>query len=141
MNKFKFFLSIFFICLCSISCEKKCNINGLEIGSLLISNAEKQGVNYCELVEKSFNHNTKAVKQLSLLNFENSAGYEHGEVVVKLVLQIGEKEFLDALQGINKSEMIKIESYLDVGLEYGNSNLKGRTIKQAFPEVYLFLNQ
>lgn len=141
MNRFKCFLGIVFICLCSISCEQKCNLSDLEIGPLLISNAEEQGVNYCELVKKSFNHNTKAVKQLSLLNFENSVGYEHGEVVVELVLKIGEQRFLDALQGINKSEKNKVESYLDVGLEYGSSDLKGQTIKQAFPKVYLFLNQ
>jgi hypothetical protein len=141
MNNFKWFLSIVAICLCSISCEKKCNINGIEISPLLISNAEEQRVNYCELVEKSFNNDAQAIKQLTLINFENSVGYEHGEVVVGLVSQIGEQQFLNALHGVNKSEKNKIASYLDVGLQYGNFNLNGQNVKEAFPKVYSFLNE
>lgn len=141
MNNFKLFFSLVALFFCIISCENKCNINGVEIGSLLIINGEEQGINYCELVEKSFLNDNRAISQLCLLYFENSVGYEHGEVIVSLINQIGEEQFLDAIQGINKSEKNRIESYLDVGLEYGNYNLKGKTIKETFPKVYFFLNE
>jgi hypothetical protein len=137
MNSFKWFLSIVIICLCNISCENKCNINGVEIGSLLISNAEEQGVNYCELVEKSFNNDNISIRQLCLLHFENSVGYAYGEVLVSLLAKIGEQQFLNALKGISKSEKHRVESYLDVGLEYGESHF----VKDDFPKVYFFLKE
>lgn len=141
MNNFKKILSIIIICVFITSCEKKCTINGIEIGHLIISNAEAKGINYCELVEKSLQNDRHSIKQLSLLNFENSVGYEHGEIMVRLINILGEQKFINALDNVNKNEKNMIESYLDVGLEYGSPSLKNRDAKQVFPELYSFLNK
>lgn len=139
MKKISLFLAVLTSFIFSISCQERCRVNELEINELLILNAKEQGVNYCEILKRSLQKDSSSIKQLSLLYFENSVGYMHGEVLVNLIIDIGEQEFLNALQGIRKAEKTKIHAYLDVGLEYGNFG--NHNLKDTFPKVYVFLDE
>lgn len=120
------------------SCSDVANIN---VSELLIVSSNEQSYNYCELLTKAVKKDAKSVKMLSLLEFSDAVGYDHGSVIVDLILLIGEETYIDAIKDITPKEKSIIEAYVDVGLEYGNNQaLKGQSLKVTFPILYSFLN-
>ena len=93
------------------------------------------------MLNKAIAKDANSIKQLTLLDFGDAAGYDHGTVIVDLIDLIGEEKFIQSLGAINEKQKNKLNSYLIVGIEYGNNpNLQGKTVKEAFPKIYDFLN-
>ena len=117
-------------------------VNGIYVSKLLrISSNRKYTANYCELLNKAIAKDANSIKQLTLLDFGDAASYDHGTVIVDLIDLIGEEKFIQSLGTINEKQKNKLSSYLIVGIEYGNNpNLQGKTVKEAFPKIYDFLN-
>lgn len=122
--------------------DKPRYINGIYVSELVIIHSrEKQKINYCKLLKKATNGDIGSIKQLSLLEFYDGVGYDHGSVIVDLIEIIGENKFIQSLETINKKQKQIIEGYIEAGLEYGNNqNIQAQTVKEAFPKIYTFLN-
>ena len=132
-----FYLVIF---LQFLSCNSPCNVNNIEVSELLLIKSKENAYPYCSLLENSIEGDENAIRELSVLDFFDSAGYDHGAVLVDLIGILGEKEFINAIAAVDKKERNKIEAYLDVGLMYGgNPDLEGKSGEEVFPELYAFL--
>jgi hypothetical protein len=135
------FLLFAVLSVCFTNCNRSKSVNGIVVSELLIIVSNGQGINYCKLLEKAINGDIGSIKQLSLLEFYDGIGYDHGSVIVDLIEIIGEDKFIQSLSTINKKQKQVIEGYIEAGLEYGNNpNIKSQTIKEAFPKIYTFLN-
>ena len=54
-------------------------VNGIYVSELLrISSKRKYTANYCELLKKAIAKDANSIKQLTLLDFGDAAGYDHG---------------------------------------------------------------
>ncbi len=126
--------------LCFTCCRNKV-IDGIEVSeSLLIVSAE-QNIDYCKLLSEAVKGDNASIKQLALLEIYESAGYDHGVVIVDLIELIGEDKFIHSLKTINIEQKKWIKGYIEVGLEYrDNQNLQAQTLKEVFPKIYDFLN-
>lgn len=134
--------SVSFLLLFISSCSNKCVVNNIEVSELLGTIANKRAIDYCGLLETALTGDENVIKKLSLLEFNDAVGYDHGSVIVDLIIAIGEAKYIDSFPGINREQKWLIESYIDVGLEYGNNPVvKGKDLKNAFPGLYLFLRE
>ena len=80
-------------------------VNGIYVSELLrISSNRKYTANYCELLNKAIAKDANSIKQLTLLDFGDAAGYDHGTVIVDLIDLIGEEKFIQSLGTINEKQ-------------------------------------
>lgn len=109
---------------------------------LRIVTEDYHGISYCQLLKKALDGNQDDIRKLILLDFSGAgaAGYEHGDVVVKLIDRLGEETIISSLGELTKEEKESIKSYIRVGLEYGNNPHQGQTLEQAFPRLNQYLN-
>ena len=123
------------------SCSNKCNIGGIEVTELLSTVANERSIDYCALLKTANSGDSNSIKKLSLMEFNDAVGYDHGAVVIDLVLKIGEDNYLAAISNFNRSEKKIVESYLDIGLKYGSAaTWKNKDLQDLFPKLYAFLN-
>lgn len=137
MNKIKIIavgllLSIF------MACNSKCNLNGISASELLMTNAEERNIDYCDILTLASSNDKSAIKQISLLEFENAVGYDHGIVLVKLIEKVGERNYIEGIKGLSAEQLNKVKSYLEVGIEYGDTN-REQEFKKRFPQLFAFL--
>ena len=66
---------------------------------LRIATDNHYGISYCKLLKKAINGNQEDIKKLMLLDFSGAgaAGYDHGDVLVKLIDRLGEKTIISSL--------------------------------------------
>ncbi len=129
---------IAFLLLLLFSCKRSSctDETGIHVSELLLITAGKQSYEYCELLRKAVKNDKASIKTLSLLEFNDAAGYDHGSVIVDLILLIGEENYVDAVKEANSKEKSTIEAYIDVGLEYGNNpDFKSQSLNSAFPTL------
>lgn len=140
-----FFLKTSLSCLLLLfmnSCSNKCMVNDIEVSELLSTVAKEKSIDYCRLLKIALEGDEDSIKRLSLLQFNDAVGYDHGAVIVNLVLHIGEEKYLKSILTINREEKYLIESYLDIGLVYGNNlTTKNKDLKKVFPDICKFLKQ
>lgn len=137
-------IAIAILLLVIVSCgNNRCkSVADIEVSELLRISSNKQDYNYCELLSKAVKEDENSIKKLSLLQFYDAVGYDHGSVIVDLILLIGETKYIEAIDDITPKEKSTIKAYIDVGLEYGNNPaVKDKTLKTAFPELSAFLNE
>lgn len=133
-------ICIYILPLFIISCNNKCEVDNIEVSELLGTVAKEKSIDYCELLKVALTGDKNAIKTLSLLEFDNAVGYDHGAVIVSLITAVGETEYIKAISTTNKEQKNLIHSYIDVGLEYGNNPLiKEKDFKNTFPKLYIFL--
>ena len=109
---------------------------------LRIATDNHYGISYCKLLKKAINGNQEDIKKLMLLDFSGAgaAGYDHGDVLVKLIDRLGEKTIISSLGSqLTKEEKREIEDYIAVGLEYGSNPHQGQTLEFAFPLLNQYL--
>jgi len=119
------------------------SVRGIMVTTILIVNCEeKYNINYCKLLKKATANNANAIRQLTLLKFSGcETSYDHGAVIVGLIKRLGEDKFINSLGEISVQQRHSLESDIMAGMEYGGySQLKDKTIKDAFPKIYTFLN-
>lgn len=138
MNKIKTML-LGFLSVAIFGCNPKCEVKGIYATELLLTVASEKGIDYCDILSLATVNDTSAIKQLSLMNFENAVGYDHGIVLVELVEMIGEKNYINAIKELNPDELNRVESYFDVGLEYGVKDKK-TDLNQHSPLLFHFFS-
>lgn len=125
-----------------ISCDNKCKVGNIEVSELLATVAMEKSIDYCGLLKIALTGDEESIKILSLLEFNDSVGYDHGAILVDLVLIVGEEKYLQAILTVSKKQKILIESYLEIGLIYSKSGVPDNTdLEKIFPEVYSFLKK
>ena len=135
INFFRFLIIVFSL----ISCQsKKCGINKTEVSVLLLETANERNIDYCKILELAKSNDEFAIKQMSLLEFENAVGYDHGTILVELITLIGEEKYISSLKNINTIEKKNVFSYVLAGIEYG-STIKSESFSKRFPKLFLFL--
>lgn len=143
MIKFKIICLLVLICIQISSCSNKCSVEGLEVSELLSTiSKEKYQLNYCSLLKRALSGDNISIKKISLLNFDDAVGYDHGSILVDLIERIGEDTYLDSIKNINNNDKNKVKGYLDIGLMYSNKNeeeFSRKYLKDVFPKVYDFL--
>jgi hypothetical protein len=101
--------------------HKKSNVM---VSELLIASSINKKINYCQIMRNSFDKKPNKIKEFSLLNFRGSSGYDHGAILVELIVYIGEKNYCKELGFLKNYEKNTIYAYLRVGLEYGRIKIK-----------------
>lgn len=136
LNKYSILIMLFVF----HSCNTKCNVDGIEVSELLLTVSSEKSYNYCSSLENAIKGNKNSVKELALLEFNDSSGYDHGTVLVELVEKIGEKKFINAISLIHSKDKNKILEYLEVGIIYNeNESLNNKKVEEVFPILYAFL--
>jgi len=115
-------------------------VNGIYVSGLLLAVSGDKYINYCKLLRKATENDSASIRALTLLKFGDGTAYDHGGVVVDLIEIVGEDKFIQSLATINNMEKNKVSSYLMVGLAYGKTEFQGKTLKEAFPKIYTFLD-
>ncbi len=139
-----FILSILLLCSLVLitSCSNKCDIESIQVSELLSTVAKEHSIDYCRLLKRAIDGDVGSIREISLLEFNDAVGYDHGAVLVDLVLRIGEGKYIEAISQFNDAEKNLIESYFDVGISYGNnSELTNKEFEDSFPKLYAFLKQ
>ena len=111
---------------------------------LRIATDNHHGISYCKLLKKAINGNQEDIKKLILLDFSGAgaAGYDHGDVLVKLIDRLGEETIISSLGSqLTEEEKGGIEAYIAVGLEYGSNPHQGQPPEEAFPLLYDYLQK
>ena len=126
--------------ICCVCCKGKV-ISGIYVSESLLIVSEEQGIDYCKLLSKAVNGDDVSIMQLSILEFYESVGYDHGAVIVDLIERIGENKFIHSFKIANTEQKNLVKWYIEAGLEYGNNPLKNDySFEEVFPKVYFFLN-
>ena len=121
------------------------DVDGIYVEECLrIATDDHHGISYCKLLKRAINGHQEDIKKLMLLDFSNSgeAGYDHGDVLVKLIDRLGEETIISSLgRQLTEEEKGTIKSYIGVGLEYGSNPHQGQKPEVAFPLLYEFLQK
>lgn len=121
------------------SCNDKCEIKGIEVSDLLSTvSKEKYHINYCDLLESALNGEDKDIEKISLLHFGDGTSYDHGEVLIHLIYNIGEDKYLNAIKNVSKQDRKRLNSYFESGLLYGDL-FYGKNLDSVFPKLSKFL--
>jgi len=125
-----------------LSCSNSCNVSGINVSELLSVASKEKGINYCSLLKKAIKEDELAIRELSLLKFNDATGYDQGAVIIDLILELGENKYISSISEISNKEKILIESYIDIGFEYSEKpELKNKKPKNFFPKLYVFLKE
>jgi hypothetical protein len=134
MNRIKIIV-VGFLLVTFAACKPKCEVKGISVSELLMTNAEERNIDYCGILSLASSNDKSAIKQISLLEFENAVGYDHGIVLVELIEKIGENNFIVGIKKLTIGERNRVKSYLEVGIEYGETDGE-HDLKKRFPKLF-----
>ena len=128
---------LFFAC---TSCNKS-SINGIELGHTLIENQSySENRELTQLIEKVLKKDSESLIKLMGFWCGGAAGcYDLGYVLTQIVYKVNEDEFLKMIKHLTKSQKSNLNSFLNVGFEYGN--YENKTLDTEFPAVFKFLSE
>jgi hypothetical protein len=90
------------------SCNNKCIVDNIEVSELLSTVAKEKSIDYCDLLKTTLIGNKDAIKKLSLLEFNDAVGYDHGAVIVDLIIALGETEYIKSVGSPKKQYNLKV---------------------------------
>ena len=136
------FVSLFPILMYSSCNNKSEKVHGIDVSPLLTEVAKEQNIDYCKLLENALKGDTNSILQISLLEFYDGCGYDHGAVLVDLIQMIGEDTYIKSIRTTNEAQRYRILGYLEVGLLYATPNMydSNKTVENGFPRLYSFLS-
>lgn len=136
MKLCKTLISLAFFSIMSCHCE----VENIKVSELLDAVAYDRNIDYCGLLKSSLKGNQKAIKDFSLLDLRDGTGYDHGSVLVDVILNIGEEKYLEAIKDISEEEKREFFYYIEAGMEYHyDEKISDKTPEQLFPKLILFL--
>lgn len=136
MKLYKTLISLAFFSIMSCHCE----VENIKVSELLDAVAYDRNIDYCGLLKSSLKGDQKAIKEFSLLDFGDGTSYDHGSVLVDVILNIGEENYLEAIKDISEEEKREIFSYIEVGTMYHyDETISNKIPEQLFPKLTSFL--
>lgn len=134
-----------FIMFSLISCLKN-NINGIIISDTLLSNQSfQENKNLNKIINQCLNKEFNGFKKLLEYNCGDGAGcYDLGYILTQIIFRIGEDDYIKVISKLSKKEQINLNSFIKVGLEYGDNNydekMDNLRINDTFPKIVNFTN-
>ena len=87
------------------------------------------------MLEYAVKGNKEILNDFLELEIYDSAGYDHGLVLIKLIEHIGETKFLELTKSLsNKSKSMNL-NYLEAGILYGSKNQSIDSLAVKFPTL------
>lgn len=116
---FIFTISILMIFMLSyiIISETRClyGTNDIRVNELIIVIAQEKGINYCDMLRKSFKDNDDFSKFISL-KFYDGSGIDHSDVVYQLYQYYGSKKFWEKAILLSDDDKKLVQNYLDYAI-------------------------
>lgn len=139
MKRINFFLLFIIISSITIGCNNCSQVKGIKIPELLNRSVDES---YCKLLERALELDKDAIIEISVFDVFDSASYEHGYVLIRLIEKIGEEEYLKAIKNVSVEQKKSIESYLWAGLEYGGNKIySNKKLNEVLPLLAESLKQ
>lgn len=100
----------------------------------------------CSIIKRTLNKDQHALVELTDYWCGGASGcYDLGYILTQIIYKVGEKEFINLIQGLPKNKKQELLSLIGAGLEYGDNNYDGKmddtTIEVAFPSLNKALNE
>lgn len=140
-------ISIFIMILFVVSSCKKNTESDITIGSTLYEHQTvSDNIEIRNLIKGILKHDEKALKKLCNYNCGSGSGcYDLGDIIVQILYIIGESEFISMAKKLDKQTISKLERLIQVGFEYGISNvnekMESKTIEDNYPILFEFLQK
>ena len=137
---------LLFLTIILISCKKE-KVDGIIIGyTLFVHQSLTENRKMENLIYQALKKEKNAFVEIK--NFPNggaASSYDLGYVLTQIIYRIGEKDFVDILREIPKSERNEFEGLIAVGLEYGDNDYDGKMdnkrMETEFPKLTEILNE
>lgn len=121
------------------SCINGNKCNDIKISETLQNHVNNKNIKYCSFLKKALGGNEKSIKEFLLLDIQDSAGYDHGNVILKLIKKLGDDVVIKSVADVTSKEKKRILSYINVGFEYGD--FTDQDLKNSYPALYEFLTK
>ena len=100
---------------------------------------ESRYTSYMLTLNKACRHDSISLVEFLKIDYiHDAAGYDHGFVLYQLMKNSGDKEFSNALQKLNKSQLNTVRDYIEVGLDADDEGQQ--VLKLNFPLSASILN-
>ena len=137
---------LLFLTIILISCKKE-KVDGIIIGdTLFVHQSLTENRKMENLIYQALKKEKNAFVEIK--NFPNggaASSYDLGYVLTQIIYRIGEKDFVDILREIPKSERNGFDGLIAVGLEYGDNDYDGKMdnkrMETEFPKLTEILNE
>jgi hypothetical protein len=127
-----------------VSCKQN-EVDGIIIGNTLYENQNfSDNRELRKLIHQILNKDDKSLSILNNFWCGGGAGcYDLGFIVTQIIYRLGEQEFINMVNKLSSEELIRLESLIEVGLEYGDNDRDGKMdekkIENEFPCLYKLL--
>jgi len=96
-------------------------------------------------IKKVLNKNEGGLSQIILIDCGGGAGcYDLGFVITQLIYKVGEEDFVNMMNQVDRENTKRIDGLIRVGLEYGDNDKDGimdnKRIIEEFPLIGKRLN-
>lgn len=136
-----YFLRIIILLCVFLSCSRHKEIDGISVSEMLLIVSKEQSIDYCSILHDAVNGDSLSIRRLASLDFYDSIAYDHGAVLVDLIMLIGEDAFVQSLNSIGTEQKEQVKSYIIAGLEYGShTEWNYQMFQEVFPKLYAFVN-
>ncbi|WP_407556392.1 DUF1374 domain-containing protein [Winogradskyella sp. 4-2091] len=145
MNK-EILNSILFLSFSILIGCKSDNVEGIILeNTLVVHQSFSENRRMESLIKSSLDKESNAFNQL--IHFPNGGGessYNFGFVITQIIYKNNDDEIIKMIRNYDKKDIKLLESYIAVGLEYGDNNYDGNmdesNIKDEFPRLFNFIN-
>jgi len=144
-NLTRYILTIFLIGLTLISCKQR-EVDGIIIGDTLFENRSySENRELRKLIRQTLNKDEKSLAKLNNFWCGGGAGcYDLGFVITQIIYRLGEREFIEIVERLDRKEIVGLYGLISVGLEYGDNDRDGKMdnkkIEDEFPNLNIALN-
>lgn len=118
----------------SDNCSEKL---GFKLDYHLFDDIKVNGMSYCDLVNGALEGDKECVLELSKISVSDFGSYQHGAVLIEVIDNLSESEYLKLINQLQIKERKAIYySYVWAGLEFTpNPKYQKKRIEIAFPEL------
>ena len=96
---------------------------------------------YVSLLNRAYDNDTDALNKFLKIDYVwDAASYDHGGIVVELLVKCGDSAFYRSLNRLSAKELNFVSSYFRVGLEY-SCDVPIDSIIQNYPKTYALLHR
>ena len=91
---------------------------------------------YVKLVNRAMDKDTSALKELLMINnIGDAAGYEHGDILIQLLENLGDDMYSNVLSTVPTTQKIILQDYFCVGMDIRKREYRFR-IDKKYPKTF-----
>lgn len=123
------------------------NVEGIILEkNLIVHQNYSENRRMVSLIKSSLNKDSNSIKDL--IDFPHGvgeSGYNLGYIITQIIYSLGEQEVIVMSKNYSKKELNNLQSYINVGLEYGDNDYDGKMdethLKEEFPKLLKYINE